>query len=300
MKTVRRLAAATAIAALALTSVAADGDPVAPTVSATGKTVAGVTTVSGTAAAGTPGVESVNGFVTDFAETNVSSQTGHRLTDAMISQDADGITFTWQVENLHAPAPPEGVRYTWSFLIGEASFQLQAKSTNVASITLADDPAGHVTNAGASFQVRGNCVAEYLGTPVANCPHIGWTDGAFDTANNQVTMTVPFGFHELIVPGAVIVENQTAGMSIAASYQAVANTSAISTFINDWSKPYVADLGVFLTVASKDLDIAKVKGGELLELGANGSFTGSIEVDADQQAYIRACTGFTCTTVAVG
>lgn len=295
MTIARRLATTACIAALAVSGLAAKDGGSAPTLEAKGSIKGGVATVQGSARAGAPGPGSVEGIVTDFAQADVSTQAGTQLTDALVEATDDGLTFTWQLANLSAAAPPEVVRYTWSFAIGEETFQLQAKTTNIASITLADDPAGHVTHAGASFQVRGNCVAQYQGTPVANCPHIGWTEGAFDTANDQVTMTVPWGFHELIEPGAVVVENQTAGMSIAASFQAVANTSNLSSFINEWTRPYVAGLGVFVATAPADTDPARVKGGKPLAVAKDGSFKGTVEVEPGDAVFVRACTGFTCT-----
>ncbi len=296
MQTVRRLATAAAVAALALSTVAAEGDPTPPTLEVSGKVAGGVATVTGTAVAGEPGRESVNGLPTSWADPTLGGHAGIELVDAFIEPVEDGLQFTWKVTDLHAPAPPEVVRYTWSFLIGEASFQLQAKTSNIASSTLYDDPAGHVTHAGSSFQVRGNCEAEWLGTPVSNCPHIGWIDGEFDTANGEIRTTLPYDFHELVVPGAVIVEHQTAGMSIAASAQAVASNSATSSFINGWTKPYVAGLGVFLVAAPADVDPSKVRGGTPLEVGEDGSFTGSIELEAGEAAFVRACSGFLCVT----
>lgn len=301
MRTTRRLAAAAAIGALALSTMAAEGDgAVAPTVEATGTRAGGVVTVSGTATPGSGiGAESIEGFLTSFAEANVGNAGGINLQDAFIEQTDEGLVFTWKVESLAAPAAPEVVRYTWSFAVGEATFQLQAKSTNVASVTLADDPAGHVTHAGSSFQVRGNCVAEYMGTPVSNCPHIGWTDGAFNTADGTITMTIPFDFDERIQPGAVILENQTASASVAANYQAVASNNTTGSYINDWKQPYSVGLVVWGVAFPSDADPTKVKGGKPLTLNADGTFSGEIEVEDDETAFVRACTGFTCTVIPV-
>ncbi|MFT5222889.1 MAG: hypothetical protein ACI867_001199 [Glaciecola sp.] len=292
----RQIGAGVAIAALAFSTVAAEGDPSPVTLTATGSSSGGVTTVSGVATAENPGAESVAGFLTEFAD---GSALGLNLVDATIEQTETGLHFVWLVDNLAAPAPPELTRYNWSFSIDGETFQLQAKTSNLASVTLPDDPAGHVTNAGASFQVRGNCTDSYQGTPVAGCPHIGWVTGAFDTANNAITMDVPYGFHELIQPGAILVESQSAAMSISASGQAGVSNATISSYINDWGRPYSSGLTVSLVEAEADANPAKLRGGTQLELAEDGAFTGSIEVDSDLVAWVVACTGFTCTGIAI-
>lgn len=300
MRTLRRITTATAVAALALTTVAADGTGTAPSLDVTGSRAGNVVTFSGTAAGGADlGAQSINGLITDFQESNVGSAGQINLVDALMESTPDGINFTWLLDNLAAPPPPEGVRYTWSFAIDDATFQLQAKTTNLGSVTLADDPAGHVTNAGASFQVRGNCVAEYLGTPVANCPHIGWVEGAFNTSDNTVTMFVPYGFHEAIQPGVVVVEHQTASASVSANFQAVISNNTTGSQINAWAKPFSAGLVVYVSAASADTDLDKLKGGVPVELNEDGSFSGEIELEDDEVAFVRACTGFTCTAAMV-
>jgi hypothetical protein len=160
-------------------------------------------TVSGTAAfAPITEAQSVQGLNTGFAEPAVAAAAGIDLTDAKIQPLADGsgLRFVWQLSSMPAQVPPEGVRYTWSFRIGGTQFQLQAKRTNLASITTAEDPVGHAKQAtvGNYFQLRGACVANYEGTPTAGCYHLAFLKGGFDTAAKTVSMDLPFQTRDAI------------------------------------------------------------------------------------------------------
>src|SRR5687767_2360945 len=82
-------------------------------------------TVSGTAVfpAVTEAV-SVGGTNKDFVQPPVSEAAGTDLVDARIEPLADnaGLRFTWVLKSMPEQVPPEGVRYTWAFKIGERQY----------------------------------------------------------------------------------------------------------------------------------------------------------------------------------
>lgn len=239
-------------AALASSALAAPAGTTVDGVVRTGTSV----TASGTAVFdGVVDAVSVGGTNTDMPAAPAAGPAGVQLVDALIEPlpDAAGLRFIWKLESLPAQAPPEGTRYTWSFGVGDKTFQLQAKRTNIGSTTVLDDPAGHAAAMGESgfFQLRGNCTAEYMGTPVSSCPHIAFLSGAFNTADGTVTMDVPFGLEVApeIAPGAVITEVQTAAMSITAAFQAGVSNANTSDFTNGW-EPYFVGGNVMVATGS--------------------------------------------------
>ena len=260
-----------------------------------------VVTAAGTAAFdGLTPATSVGGSNTAFAAPPVSGALGTDLTDALLETlpDGAGLRFTWKLASLPAQVPPEGVRYTWSFAVGTATYQLQAKRTNVGSLTVADDPAGHALATDGFFQLRGNCVADTMGAPVANCPHLAFLEGAFNTAEGTVTMDVPFDteFAPAITSGAVIVENLTAGMSISAALQAGVSNTASSDFINGW-KPYYAGPQVALATSTAT---SNASSGSYVPavLAEDGTWTGALDKRpaTHSRLFVRSCEGTTCLT----
>jgi len=296
MLTTRRIALTGLALGLALTAVAAEEPTGAPTIEATATIDGAMVTVTGTAARGNPGAEEVGGTVAAFQGAAAGDAIGLGLQGALIEHLDDGLRFTWDLASLPAPPAPEVIRYTWSFGIGQETFQLQAKTTNLVGTTMADDPAGHVTNAGASFQMRGNCADNFQGAPVSNCPHVTWLSGEFDTAAGAVIMDVPYGSHDAIQPGVVIESVETAAMSIAASGQVGVSNATTSAYINAWGKYYV-DLVVFVGGDDADKDPEKVKVNTPVEWHEDGTFTATFELEDGEIPWARACTGFTCTAI---
>lgn len=299
---IRPLAALVVTATAGLLATSALAAPTALTVDDVVVDAAGTTaTASGTAAFdGISPAASVGGTNTQFADPAVAGAAGIDLKDALIETlpEGAGLRFTWKLASLPAQVPPEGVRYTWSFAVGQDLYQLQAKRTNVASVTVPDDPAGHVTAlaGGGFFQLRGNCTASYQGTPVSNCPHVAFLEGAFDTAAGTVTMDVPFGadFAPSIVPGATIVANETAGMSVSAAFQAVISNATVSDFINGW-KPYFVGPQVAVTTG---LDGGRPETASRYVpavLAEDGTWTASTPIGSQHtQLFVRACEGTVC------
>jgi hypothetical protein len=236
----------------------------------------------------------------------VASAAGINMTDATIVPLADGsgLRFTWVLEDLPAQVPPEGVRYTWGIRIGTTQYQLQAKRTNLLSITTVEDPVNHIKHAasGDFFQLRGACVTSYEGTPVSGCYHLAFLTGSFDTDANTVSMDWPFNTKDAIgrlvapdfKPGAVLFENQSANMSIAAAFQAFAGNTDTSDYTNGWNPYYTAptiDLATGAdTAAPEGLNFntpATVTG---------TTFTGQVAgLSASRNSvWVRACLGATC------
>ena len=265
-------------------------------------------TVSGTAAfADITAPESVGGVNTAFANPAVAGAAGIDLVDAKIVplEDGSGLRFIWEVAAMPAQVPPEGVRYTWSFAIGGRQYQLQAKRTNMASVTTAEDPVNHVAQLaeGEFFQLRGACTANYghPESPMSGCYHLAFLEGAFDTAAKTVSMDLPFSTRDSIgrlvapdfVPGAALMESQSAGMSIAAAFQAVAGNTYTSDFTNTWDTYYAGervDLGVAAPTANPQF--VNYSTPATLE---DGTFSGTVSglTATATTVFVRACNGAT-------
>lgn len=290
---------ATAVAAAL--GVAALPAGAAGSVAITSVTVAnGVASVSGTADLGALVTQSVGGTNTNFQNAAVADAAGISLTDAKIgpTPTGNGLRFTWVLNAMPAQVPPEGVRYTWSFGVGDKTFQLQAKRSNLGSLTVPDDPAGHVTGAAnGTFQLRGNCTPNYQGqVPVANCPHLAFLSGAFNTAAKTVTMDLPFGHAAApdVKRGATLVPVETATMSITAAFQAVVSNTAVSDYTNGWNA-YRTGPVVELGIGDSESDPSAVEYTSAATL-TDGSFTGTVEGlgDLGDTVYVRACQGADC------
>lgn len=267
-------------------------------------------TVSGTAAfTELTEAVSVGGANTQFANPAVADGAGVDLVDAKIEPlpGGAGLRFIWQLTNLpEQGALPEAVRYTWSFRIGETQYQLQAKSSNLASITTAENPVGHVQQAAAQepfFQLRGACVTQYEGMPVSGCYHLAFLDGRFDAATDTVSVDLPYNTRDYIgrlvapdfVPGAIVEENVTANMSITAAFQAVAGNTYTSDYINGWT-PYHTGERVDLAVGGVNSAPAGLVYDAQAALAADGNFTGTVSglTTNANTVYARACTGIDC------
>ena len=231
-------------------------------------------TVTGSAAFSTAETEVADDtFVTPLDPPEAAGPLGIDLRSASISPLADGsgLRFTWQMSSLPPSVPPEGVRYTWAFRIGDSRYQLQAKLTNLASITTTEAPMDHLLQVpvGTFFQLRGACEDNYRGTPTAGCYHLAFLGGNFDYTNGRVNVDMPWRTRDQLgrivagdfVPGVVLEEDLAAGMSIAASLQAFVSNTTVSQYIVGWE-----------TYAS---------GGPVVSLGvgAAGSNPGSIAYD---------------------
>ncbi|MCW2608310.1 MAG: hypothetical protein JWO60_3003 [Frankiales bacterium] len=274
----------------------------ATTLTIDGVTVAaGTATVRGTVVFDAPaaGPVSVGGKpqTASAAPLQAFDAAGVDLQGASIEETAKGLVFTWKLRSLPASPPPEVTRYTWSFGVGEKTFQLQAKRSNAGSLTAVDDPQGHVTSAATgAFQLRGDCAATYGGTPapVSNCPHLAFLTGAFDPAKGEVRMELPFGTPAAkeIRPGVTLVPVETATMSISAAYQAGVSNTMVSTYINGW-EPFRVGRTVEAGVGSAETGEA---GAYLPATLDGGSYTASVPVEADEDAvFVRACQAVTCT-----
>lgn len=252
---VRMLRRAALLAVLLLTF-QVSGASAAPTVGLSSATASGGSvTVTGTAAfpqiTQPQSVVGDNAIITQGAAggSELGNMAGLRIVDAGISEINGGLRFTWFLQDIPDQGiPPEIVRYNWAFKIDGRLFQLQAKSTNVASVTTLEDPVGHAQQLQAQrpfFQLRGACVSNYLGTPSNGCYHLAFLNGNVNTTANTVSVDLPFNTKDSIgrlvapefVPGKTLVDNEgdsTAGMAIAASFQAVVSNTITSQYINGY------------------------------------------------------------------
>lgn len=205
---------------------------------------------------------------------------------------------------------PEGTRYSLPFKIGTKEFQVQAKFSNLSSITVTDDPQGHVSHVGGSFQLRGNCTTSWNGSGVAYCYHLMWLTGGFDTTTDTVFALVPLGSSAApdIRSGAMLERNTSTNANlnmVIAGYQAVL---ALSPQTNDES-PFgiteeetyafpVAKKEVALGVAPTGTDPAAVDFSTPATLGANDGFSGTVSTAGfaagTYDVFARACFGTNC------
>jgi hypothetical protein len=295
------------IAAVCAVAVAPAG--AAPSVSLTGASRSGaIATVSGTALFEAGQATSVGGTNTDFARVEVADAAGVNLTDAKIQPLANGLRFIWELNSMPAQVPPEGVRYTWAFSIGTNAYQLQAKRSNVASITTFEDPLGHARHIGSDFfQLRGACQASYEGAPVAGCYHLAWLTGSFDIANKRVTVDLPYETKDELgrvvapdfKPGVVLTENQQATMSITAAFQAVVGNTSTSDFTNGWTEYFVNGV-VQLAVGTAGQAPENQNYTQTATL-SGGNFTGTISglTTSKNTVYVRACQAQVCSYTSV-
>lgn len=302
---IRTTAATLGVVALAATAAAAP-----PTVGApTGTIVGDATEVTGTIAfpeAGRQCLSDANrAFPTAFAHADVADALGLDLVDACLEPLEDGLKFTWVMGTaLPEQVPPEGVRYNWAFATSDGqTIQLQAKRSNVASITTAEDPVGHAQHLSQGdvgwFQVRGACTEAYLGAPISGCYHLDFVEGGFDVAAGEAWMVLPFDPHDdlnrpyapLFGPGATITEVQSAGMSIAASGQAVVSNTTISQFLNGWGS-YTLGETVRVGVGSGGANASAWAPATV----ADGTYAGTVEA-IGSHVYAEACQGLLCERV---
>lgn len=199
-----------------------------------------------------------------------------------------------------AVVPPEAVRYTWVFEIDGQSYQLQAKTSNLASVTTAEAPVDHVLEAAEGdgwFQLRGACEANYMhpDNPVSGCYHLGFFEGEFDTDNGRVVFELPYeaidrigrGVAQTFTRGSKLVASASANMSIAATFQAgVSNTSTAQYMGASWG-PYYA--GTYVEAALGAADEAP-SSFTALDTRGNGTFAGTL-TGAGDTLWVRACRG---------
>jgi hypothetical protein len=310
----RTLAAVAAIGALTIGATAPAGAANSVSIANVSR-VGSAATLSGSASFAEVGAEAVGGTRTlgQVATTPVAEPAGLVLKEGRIAPLADGsgLRFIWEVTAMPAEVPPEGVRYNWTFAIGEKQFQLQAKRQNLTSVTTTEDPIGHVLQASKNsgfFQLRGNCETAYRGAAIAGCYHLAFLEGAFNTAAKTVTMDVPYNTKDSIgrlvapefKPGAVLLPSNTANTSIVAGAQAVASTADTGSYINDWN-PYFVGQQVQIAAgppgsAAEELEYFPAT------VNPDGTFTGTLKgLSAQQTKYFaRACSATACAYTTAG
>lgn len=279
-------------------------------VSASATRSGGSATVSGQATfVANDGPFEVGGSVTPFqggGADDVADALGINIKSASVDVQDDGVEFIWQLNEL-GDVPPEGVRYTWAFAAGGQSFQLQAKRTNVASITTAEDPVGHAQKLASGsdwFQLRGACEDQYQGLAVSGCYHLAFLNGSFNDTDNTVTMFMPFNTRDRIQRvvaegfqrGAEITAQETAGSSITATVQAVVSTTATESFINGWDGFFAGESVQAFAGETGDRAPGFGDGWTTLHLNEDGTFSGTVAGlgGSSDTIIVRACNLDTC------
>lgn len=232
------------------------------------------------------------------AEPGLAAAAGVDLTGAATYRPDPSIPslfLEWRVADLPSTGSlPEGVRYVLPFRIGEEIFVVQAKLTNATGPTVAEDPRGHGTHAGRSFQLRGDCQT----APFANCHHLAWLNGSFDTLNDLVRVKVPLGVTPAFAPGAVLDPLDESGPAqIRAGFQVgpdgaeVADTAA-------WEGPRpIAASGVLLGIAPSGTPPGDVAFDTEAHVD-DGGFAGALTAPGPGtwDVWARACFGANCTS----
>ena len=306
----------TTIGTLGLVAVLALPAGAAPSVAITSAVRSGTSaSVSGTVSF-PPSADpvSVGGVNTNFGPAQAapvagpaSENAGFDLVDARIAPLADGsgLRFIWQLKSLPDQVPPEGVRYAWGLSIAGKPYQLQAKRTNMSSITTVEDPVNHVQQLASQkgfFQLRGACVAAYEGAPVNGCYHLAFLNGGFDTAKDQVFIDWPYSTKDEIgrvvapdfKPGVVLEPFESAALSISAGLQGVVTNTTLSDFINGWTPYYagkVVQVGVGAETAkpeSVNYSTAAALSGDAFAATVNGLS------DKAPAVFVRACSALEC------
>jgi hypothetical protein len=240
----------------------------------------------------------------------VGASAGLGLQDARITPLADGsgLRFQLLVSSLPEQTPPEGVRYTWGFAVGESAYQLSAKRSNVTNINTTEDPVGtaeHAAKQAGFFELRGACTTTYKGAPLNGCYRLAFLSGSFDVANKTVNIDVPFETRDSIgrlvapdlKPGATVVDSGvgSAGGTIQASFQAVLSVAQGSNTISGVD-PYHVGPQVFLAVGRATANPASAAYTTRATLAPDGTFTGRVPgLTADARTvFVKACNGTEC------
>jgi hypothetical protein len=196
---------------------------------------------------------------------------------------------------------PEVIRYGFPFTAGTSNFQIQAKFSNLGSLTVPDDPQGHAEHAaGTSFQLRGNC-GLFQGV-VNNCAHLGWLTGEFDVADAAVRVRLPIGssLAPTVVPGAVLDRNPASfSGNPVASYQAVVSNDSTQDAAN-WEE------GVTYRVPARTVTFGIVPAGSPAQftqagtVSGDGSLQGTLSTAGlaagSYDVWAKACFGTNCGT----
>lgn len=292
---------------LALSSAAAD--PAAPTtVDSVDVVVAdGTLTASGQATFGGDAevifaTDDTNDFADDPDLGAVAGPLGIDVTELAIHSpggSAGGVEFIIRVTDLQAPPPQEIIRYLWDFRVDGEVFRIQAKSSDVGSTMVVDDPVGAVEHINGAFRLRGNCAVLVA---VSNCEHVMWIDGVFDVENDEIRMTVPLNdpLAPAFRPGAVITPEEGAG-DMTASIQVGVSNNATSDNVDAFGS-YTIPRGTI----SYGLEPAGTDPGDVtfgIEtgpsfLGDGGDFGTEVDVSSlapgAYELFVRACFTTNC------
>lgn len=234
-----------------------------------------------------------------------AAQAGIEMTGAKVFQVdpyVPVLTFEWHTAGLFPGRGqiPDNTRFLWNFRIGTGAtakqYQLQGKLANIVTPgTLADDPQGHVTHTGAAFQLRGNCLVNWpvAQSPVANCPHVAWLTGSYDTTRSVVRVQLPIGaaYAPAIASGATLLPNDVAGARISGAYQVGGTTNATISDLVDW--PDEDAYGVPTREAFIGIAPAGTPSGAVtfqpLTLDAAGDFSTNLAGGAGSAVYLKTC-----------
>lgn len=185
-------------------------------------------TYAGPPVASSVGTDPTGDFADDPDVGALAGPLGIDITDLQIRTPSSGaVEFIIRVADLAVPPPNEVIRYLWQFTVDGKEYWVQAKTSDLSTVVLVDDPAGAATHVQGAFRLRGNCGP--LG-PLNNCAHLLWLDGVFDVERDEVRIRVPIGAPEApdFVPGAEIApdpEGITASIQVVVSNESTSDTA---------------------------------------------------------------------------
>ena len=219
------------------------------------------------------------------------------------------LQFRWHITGLpRTGAIPEATFYRWGITVnGTTNYVLQAKFSNLISLSVLDDPQGVVTNIGASFQLRGSCGQENVGgqnLPLNNCHSLAFLTGSLNTSTDTVSIDLPMGqsYDEDIVPGASLTPYNYDTQPIVAGASVFASEPFEEDGM-DWDQDAVPAYTipspqVLLGIAPAGTDVSNVSFGTPGTLKDDGSFSGSVSTaglaSGSYDVWAKACFATNC------
>jgi len=213
---------------------------------------------------------------------------------------AHAVEFVIRVTDLQVPPPNEIIRFLWDFKVDGTTFRLQAKSSDIASTMLADDPVGALERLTGAFRLRGNC--EVIGV-LSNCAHLMWLDGVFDVENNEIRMTVPLNAGVSAFRRGAVISPESGDGDMTASIQVGASNNLTSDNVDVVGSYTIPRGTISFGIEPAGTDPEDVAFG--IETGPTfigipgGDFSSSVDVSAlapgSYELFLLACFTDNCT-----
>lgn len=279
--------------------------PVLPTVVRTlGATVSGdAVEVSGRALFGGQAPVQIGSDEEGDPITPLPPETGNDLVAAFVGQpDPVGgdLEFAFGLSELPpSGGVPEFIRYFWDFGVhvgGETTlFQVEGRFTNVIGDAIGQNPQARTP----AFDLEGNCTQDGA---IISCEKIAELDATFDTARDQIRVTVPRSLLEDQVGGSL----DGATIQEASIFQGIAVLPAVVGSVSGTGDQLFPDFVDYYDVASRQAEVGIVPAGapaeytQTVSANASGNFSATLDASGlapgEYDVHVRACFGDNCGT----